>query len=304
MSTEYDDSTTDNDKQFMFTIENGVVTAFYEVENDISEQQSIDNEDSFVVEGSQITHTKQNADGPEVTVFSDPDGDGFYSIVSDSTDTDGDDDGNDNDDAPIPEEGEHKAFQFTIEGDQITQVFEIKDGVPEPKSIDDNSETYTVDGTEVVYTEIETLGIEVTRYADIDGDGNYHRISEQWIPDTPGSGPFNIEDELKFSPTDDDDLIAVRGGEDCHGGNGADEFVFREAAHLRIGDFNSGEGDLLVFDTGLGLTSVDHLASFVTGIRRSDDDQDLIVDFGPDVSITLVGVQPDQISWDDVSVLS
>ncbi|SFE69788.1 hypothetical protein [Nitrosomonas sp. Nm166] len=308
MSTEYDDSSTQSDKQFMFTIENGVVTAFFEVENGVSEQQSIDNEDSFFIEGDQITHTKQTADGSEVTIYSDSDGDGLYTISSDSDDTDDNDDSdddsiNDEDDHP-PESGEHKTFQFTISDDQITEVFEIKDGVPEPKSVDDNSETYAVDGTEVVHTEIETLGIEVTRYADIDGDGSYHRISEQWIPDTPGSGPFNIEDELKFSPTDDDDLIAVRGGEDCHGGSGADQFVFREAAHLRIGDFNSSEGDLLVFDTGLGLTSVDHLASFVTDIRRSDDDQDLIVDFGPDVSITFVGIQPDQISWDDVSVLS
>ncbi|MBA3754824.1 MAG: hypothetical protein H0X02_00715 [Nitrosomonas sp.] len=56
------------------------------------------------------------------------------------------------------------------------------------------------------------------------------------------------------------------------------------------------------FDTSLGLTSVDHLASFVTGSHH--DGASFIVDSGPDASMTLVGMQPDQISWNDVSVLS
>ena len=86
-------------------------------------------------------------------------------------------------------------------------------------------------------------------------------------------------------------------------GHGADDFIIREAAHLRIADFNSlDDHDSLVFDTGLGLTSIAQLASFVTDLHH--DGQDFIVHFGDDVSITLVGVQPDQISWDDVSVMS
>lgn len=207
-----------------------------------------------------------------------------------------------------PEEGSHKTFQFTIVDGEVTQVFEIKDGVPEPKSIDDDgSETYGVDSDGVVTrTEVKPFGTEITRYADIDGDTFYNRISELWqsADDAPGSGHFKFEDNLSYSPTDGDDHIAVRGGEDCHGGQGADDFVIREATHLRIADFSSNEDGLIIFDTGLGLVSVDQLASYVTGIRRSDDDQDFIVDFGSTASITLVGVPSDQISWDDVSVLS
>ena len=220
----------------------------------------------------------------------------------------GHDDSNHDVNHDSPEDGSHKAFQFTIAGGNVTQVFEIKDGVPEPKSIDDaGSETYTVSSDGVVTrTEVKPLGTEITRYADIDGDGYYNRISEQWQSATgaPDSGHFKFEDNLSYSPSDGDDNIAVRGGEDCHGGQGADDFVIREAAHLRIADFNSSEDGLIIFDTGLGLLSVDQLASYVTGIRRSDDDQDFIVDFGSTASITLVGVPSDQISWDDVSVLS
>lgn len=113
--------------------------------------------------------------------------------------------------------------------------------------------------------------------------------------------PLRIKDDLKYSPTDGNDFIAVRGGEDCHGGKGSDDFVIREANHLRIGDFFSGDDDL-VFDTGLGLTSRDHLVSFIHEIRQEGDN--FVVDFGPGISITLVGVHSNQISWDDVSVLS
>lgn len=199
---------------------------------------------------------------------------------------------------------EHKAFKFDIVNGEVTAVFELDNGVWEPKSIDDGgSETYTVDGTDVVRTEVKPFGTEITRYSDTDLDGVYLRTSEQWqvSPDASGIVP-QLHETLRFSPTDDDDFIAVRGGEDCFGGHGADDFVVREAAHLRIDDFNSLENDSLVFDTGLGLTSQAQLASFVTGFRH--DGQNFIVDFGPDVSISLVGVQPDQISWDDVSVLS
>lgn len=219
----------------------------------------------------------------------------------------GDDNSNRDDSGHSPDSGEHKAFRFTIDNGEVTEVFEIKDGVPEPKSIDDDgSETYVVDSDGVVTrTEVKLFGTEITRYADIDGDGNYNRISELWqsASDAPGIGHFKFEDDLSYSSSDGDDNIAVRGGEDCHGGQGSDDFVIREAAHLRIADFNASEDGFIIFDTGLGLTSVDHLASFVTGIRRSDDDLDFIVDFGSVASITLVGVPSDQISWNDVSVL-
>lgn len=220
----------------------------------------------------------------------------------------GHDDLNDDINDDSPGDGSHKAFQFTIAGSKVIEVFEIEGGVPEPEPIDnDGGETYTVSSDGVVTRiEVEPLGSEITRYADIDGDGYYNRISEQWqsAANAPDSGRFKFIDNLSYFPSDEDDHIAVRGGEDCHGGQGSDDFVVREAAHLRITDFDSSEDGLIIFDTGLGLLSVDQLAGYVTGIRRSDDDQDFIVDFGSTASITLVGVPSDEISWDDVSVLS
>ena len=311
MSSEQDNLSS-SDKEFRFTITDGLVTAYYEIEDGLEEQESIDSDDSFVVEDGQITLTKQTSDGTETTVFSDPDGDGFYVITSETSDDNGssgeDDHGDDeNDDHSDDDHGsddEHKSFQFTITDDVVTAVYEWDDGEWKQQSIDDDgSETYTVEGSEVVRTETKPFGLEITRYADTDGDGIYLRVSEEWqiSPDSNGVVP-QLGETLRYSPTDDDDYIAVRGGEDCAGGQGADGFVIREAAHLRIEDFNSLDDDMLIFDTGLGLTSIDHLASFIKEIHQ--DGEDFIVNFGVDVSITLVGVQPNEISWDDVSVLS
>lgn len=299
-----------SNKQYKFTIENGGVKAYFEIENGITEQESIDGRDTFTINGNQITHTKQTSNGPETEVFVDSDGDGFYIRNSQSNQSGNDDDGNDDngggDDSGSDDDssGNHKVFKFEINSGQVTAVFELDDGVFEPKSLDDNGrKSYTVSGNDVIRTEIKPFGTEITRYSDADGDGLFVRVSEQWQVSTNPSGIVpKFTESISFTPTSSDDNIAVRGGEHCRGGQGADDFIFREADHLRIEDYSSQDGDTLIFDTGLGLTSKEHLASFISEARH--EGQNFIVNFGSAVSITLVGVQPDQISWDDVSVLS
>jgi len=201
---------------------------------------------------------------------------------------------------------ENKVYRFDIANNQVVGVFKFDDGRWKDKTFDDDgNKTYTVDGNDVIRTETKHSGVEITRYVDADGDGLFNRVSEQWqaSSDVPATGAIPaITDVIRYDFTDNDDSIAVRGGEDSHGGKGADNFIFREANHLRIGDFDSSEGDLLVFDTGLGLTSAEHLSDFITDTRY--EGEDFVVNFGADASITLVGVQPGQIGWDDVSVLS
>ena len=163
---------------------------------------------------------------------------------------------------------------------------------------------YSVDTDDVILTDSQPFGQLVTRYTDSNNDGFYHRVSEYWMnsSDASGAGHFILETPLKYLSSDGSDFIAVREGEDSYGGKGEDSFVIREAGHLLIADFNPREDGYIIFDTGLGLTSVAQLADYVTNIDY--DDQSLIVDFGPDVSITLLGVQPNTISWNDVSILS
>ncbi|MDV6342964.1 hypothetical protein [Nitrosomonas sp. Is37] len=195
----------------------------------------------------------------------------------------------------------HKAFKFVIENNKVVQVFEFKDGQLEPKNID-NDDIFEVQGNQVIFTEIKPFGREVTTFVDDNGDGIFVRIAEQQIVDPGAQAPFKIHDQLRFDPTDDDDFIAVTGGEHVRGGGGADDFVFREPDHLEVEDFHHDQGDRLVFDTGLGLQSKEQLMSFVTDLHFQGDN--LIVNFGSNVSITLTGVHEGQISLDDVVVLS
>ncbi|HLP82677.1 MAG TPA: hypothetical protein VK141_11930 [Nitrosomonas sp.] len=292
MSTVNDDSSSSN-KHFTFTLDdNGDVIAFFEVENGVSTEESIGSDDIFEVDGTTITRVKSSSNDPVEIVYSDPEGDGTYVITSDSSNTGGDDNSG----------GGGKGYKFTIADGTITEVFEIKDGEEKPDPISD-SETYALgDNNTVVRTDLSEIGSEITVYNDTDGDGIYHRFSEQWAPDTSGAGPFKIEDRLVYTGDDDSNKIAVRDGEDCHGGGGKDDFVLREAGNLRIADYSNSDDDLIVFDTGLGLTSKEEVQSYVTDLHY--EGEDLVVVFGSAATVTLVGVPSDQISWDDVSVLS
>ncbi|MBA3755680.1 MAG: hypothetical protein H0X02_05400 [Nitrosomonas sp.] len=167
-------------------------------------------------------------------------------------------------------------------------------------------EFYTLDGNDVIDNKILHFGTEAIRYGDPDHDGIFERQSELWTVTLEGAESGTslpvITQLLTYSPTNGDDLEVVRDGDYSLGGGGADNFVFREAGHLIIGDFNNSEGDKLVIDTALGITSQAQLESYITGLSYENDS--LVVDFGPAVSITLVGVEPGEISWNDVNILS
>lgn len=199
---------------------------------------------------------------------------------------------------------ERYTFEFSDDGLRVIAAFEYDDGVLERESINKH-DSYTVQDDLVIHSRTKPFGSEVTTYADADGDGYYERIAEQWIGSStpPTNNPVPaLAHVLRYLSTDDDDWMAVREGDTCSGGLGADQFVIKEAAHLRIGDFKRGEGDKVVFDTGLGLTSKEELQSYVTALTQDGDN--LIVEFGTAATITLIGVTAEDIGWDDVLVLS
>ena len=125
-----------------------------------------------------------------------------------------------------------------------------------PVSINSN-EFYTLDGNDVIGNKILHFGTEATRYVDADNDGYFTRESELWTVTLEGAESNTplpvIAQLLTFSPSNGNDFVVVREGEFTLGGSGADNFVFREAGHLRIGDFNAGEGGKLIIDTALGI---------------------------------------------------
>lgn len=221
----------------------------------------------------------------------------------DDLDDDDELDGHDELDDDLSDDGnggsvESKDYRFEFDATgNLVALFESEDGVLVPESIDED-ETYALqaDGT-VLKTELDDGGTETTVYADTNGDGLFERISETLMSLDGG-----IVRTMSYAGSSGDDDIAVRAGDDAAGGLGSDDFVICEAGHLRIEDFDDLEGDHLVFDTGYGLTK-QTLQDYVTSLEVSG--ADLIIHFGADVSITLVGVAGSPtLSWDDVTVLS
>ncbi len=88
--------------------------------------------------------------------------------------------------------------------------------------------------------------------------------------------------------------VDTRPGEACRGEEGAEDFVFHDKGHWTIDNYNGQEGDMLDF-TEYGLTR-EEIASHITNITIEADT--FIVNFGDNVSITLVGQPP---TWDNVN---
>ncbi len=87
--------------------------------------------------------------------------------------------------------------------------------------------------------------------------------------------------------------VDARPDESCHGEERAEDFVFDDEKHWRIDNYNGQEGDKLDF-TEYGLTR-EEIASHITSIKIEANT--FIVNFGVDISITLVGQPP---TWDNV----
>lgn len=79
-----DDVSTQGDKQYQFdfSADGTQVTAFYEYEDGVLEQEDIGAKDVFTVTEGTVTHTRTKPFGSEVKVYQDTDGDGYYERVS------------------------------------------------------------------------------------------------------------------------------------------------------------------------------------------------------------------------------
>ncbi|SFN07532.1 hypothetical protein [Nitrosomonas communis] len=82
-------------------------------------------------------------------------------------------------------------------------------------------------------------------------------------------------------------------GDSCRGEEGADDFHFHDYGHWTIDNYNGQEGDMLDF-TEWGLTR-EEIASQITNVSIEADT--FIINFGNDVSITVIGQAP---TWDNV----
>lgn len=239
------------------------------------------------------SHTSEhlNDDTPEL------DDDHGTGLEDDSSDDSHDDD------ISSYENGGHENYAFTIENGAITAIFEVEHGVQQPESIEAGEEFIVDTNGDVLKIETKTWGQEITRYTDTDGDGLYAKLSEQWVSNTESPVPTpEIGGTLNFYGTSGDDTLGLNPSDVVSGGTGSDQFVFRKLGHVEIEDFDHGEGDRIVIDTGLGLESLAQVIQYVTGITY--DGQNTIIEFGEMVSIKLAGISPSFVSESDFVVLS
>jgi hypothetical protein len=92
------------------------------------------------------------------------------------------------------------------------------------------------------------------------------------------------------------DVLVGNGNDVLTGGAGADVFGIAGIGHYTIMDLTKGV-DKLAFK---GVSSVEQLVSFVTGV--TDDSVGLTINFGPNVSVQLVGVHAGDLSASMVQI--
>lgn len=91
-----------------------------------------------------------------------------------------------------------------------------------------------------------------------------------------------------------DTLVGGGGNDTLTGGGGDDIFGFSALGHYTVTDFDKAH-DKVGFNVA-GVTSVEQLSQLVTGVDQTA--QDVTFHFGPDASITLVGVSAADLTSD------
>lgn len=103
--------------------------------------------------------------------------------------------------------------------------------------------------------------------------------------------------EKLFGGAGDDILRAGHGYDRLNGGTGNDTFGFYALGHFEISDFTLGE-DRLFFDSEiLGIHNLEKLLSYKTNIIDNGN-SGFTVEFGPNASIELVGINLSSIKAD------
>lgn len=163
----------------------------------------------------------------------------------------------------------NKGYQFTVINGAVTAVYEVKNGRVKFEKMD-RDETWSVDGANIVKSEIEHGRIETTTYTDINGDGIFAKMSKSYetggiLLSSSTSQTVTLQSTLQnddlYGAGGDDILIGGAGADDLHGGPGKDTFKYNTIfesglsidARDRIHDFTAGDKiDLSTIDAKSG----------------------------------------------------
>lgn len=226
----------DANKGYKFTIQNGTVIAVYEIKNGRTKLETMDRDETWSVSGNDVIKTELDDGRLETTVHTDANGDGIFMKAAASYGSA----------SPLPPSGtptipgyayDQDGYRFDMANGTINAVYEIERGVSRQERIDYN-ESWSIQGSDVVKTEVEHGITETSVYSDTDGNGIYAKVSKTYSSDNGGTPlVWNDQhhgneghDRWKGSNSDDyyygalgDDQLSGNGGNDqLYGGDGTD----------------------------------------------------------------------------------
>lgn len=172
-SDRFDDGVTDDrDGGYRFDLVNGEVVNLQEFDDGVWQNERIDRNESWTFDGTNLIQQELKRSGTEITIYSDPDGDGIYLESREEFD-------------PLiggsSEDGQDGGYRFRLVDGEVTNLQQWDDGRWKNERIGRN-ETWTFDGTNMIQEESKRSGTEVTTYSDPDGDGIFTQVSEVFNP--------------------------------------------------------------------------------------------------------------------------
>ncbi|AEJ00594.1 Hemolysin-type calcium-binding region [Nitrosomonas sp. Is79A3] len=126
------------------------------------------------------------------------------------------------------------------------------------------------------------------------GDGNDRVEGDDGEDDLDGQDGTDILE----GGAGNDILRAGYGHDELTGGTGDDTFGFYALGHFHVKDFSIGEDQLFFDAEKIGVNDLSELVGYITNIDQRSDG--VTVEFGPNASIELVGVNLADISADMV----
>lgn len=191
----------DSMDRYQFSISGDRVTGVVEYENGRAEIERMEWDEQWVYHNGQVIKTEPDDGFVETTVYADIDGDGFFTKISENyvSSTSEVSGTSTLDDATPYVNGRFvgdpfwvDGYRFTVSNGVVAQVVEVDDGRERVETPDWN-ETWTVQGSNVVKTESYGSILEISVYADGNGDGIFTKVLEKYGSTSPDSVVATIE---------------------------------------------------------------------------------------------------------------
>ncbi len=234
----------DSNKGYKFNIANGAVTAVYEVKNGRIKFEKMDRDEVWSVDGGNVIKTEYEHGRTETTVYSDIDGDGIFAKMTKSYGTDSASIANSLTTQSSNSNQLQNGYQFDVVNGAVVAVYEIERGYKSKERIDLN-ETWTIDGANIIKTEVERGITETSIYSDLDGDGVFAKVSKSYVTTDgsvwSGSVSGTDNDDQWRGNNSDDHYYAGNGNDRLSGGIGNDDLYGADGDDQLNGDFGSDD---------------------------------------------------------------